>query len=221
MKQDIRPWSLLFTIIFSVFQVYSPAQTTQQPEQQATQQQEQQARTPAAPKPLPDDLNIGDLYNYMVEKSSTYQDYRVIRQGWVNRFRTKLNDSLQVLRGSIIDNHKVIAGKSNQIDSLVRLLENTNSELSAVLKDKNSLRLLGILMNKKAYDAVMWTIVGSLIILAGFLFLLFKRSYTVTRQTKKDLQELKDEFEDFRKKALRSKEEAVKMIYDELKKYKK
>ena len=76
-------------------------------------------------------------------------------------------------------------------------------------------------MNKIAYDAVMWTIRSALLILAGFLFLLFKRSYKVTRQTKKDLQELKDEFEDFRKKALKSKEEAVKMIYDELKKYKK
>ena len=56
--------------------------------------------------------------------------------------------------------------------------------------------MLGINVNKAAYNAVMWIIVA---ILAGLLtigFLMFKRNFSVTIHTKKEFEDLKKEFED-------------------------
>ncbi len=192
----------------------------QSSEQPAQSEQKQQTQKTVA-KPFPDNIPLEDQYIYLIEKSSTYQDYRVIRQAWVSKFKTHFLDTLKFLRGTIIDDQSVISQKTYQIDSLANELKKTNNILANVVKEKNSLKLFGFQVSKQAYDAIMWLIIIGLLALVGFLFMLFKRSNTITIRTKTDLQEIKDEFEDFRKKALKSKEEAVRMIYDELKKYKK
>jgi len=228
MKLNFLPSrSILTSLIFVLIPLYGYTQDNQVKQDtvkaQTTQSQSQtqtQKRT-IAPKPLPDDLKIEDLYAYIIEKSNTYADYRVIREAWINRFKTRLNDTVRYFRDYIVDNQLITQNKTNQIDSLDNLLAETNNKLASVLKEKNSLKFFGMLMSKQLYDTVMWIIIISLLTLLGFLFILFKRSHAVTRQTKKDLDEIKTEFEDFRKKALKSKEDAVRMIYDELKKYKK
>jgi uncharacterized protein YlxW (UPF0749 family) len=109
------------------------------------------------------------------------------------------------------------------IQEKTKIIDSLQSEINSAKSDlikKNSFKFFGIMVSKAGYDSIMWTIIIGLLICLGFMFAAFRRSHSVTSQTKKDLNEVKEEFESFRKKALKSKEEVVRQLYDELNKYK-
>jgi uncharacterized membrane-anchored protein YhcB (DUF1043 family) len=85
-------------------------------------------------------------------------------------------------------------------------------------KTKNSISLMGIEINKLAYNAVMWIIIA---VLAGILavgFLVFKRNHVVTTHTKKEFEDLKREFEAYRKASREAREKMSMAHFNELKK---
>ena len=198
------------------------SQQAQSPESsQSTQTTQEVKPVRILAKPFVDSGKIEQQFNYLIEKSNLFQEYRVIKLSWISTFRNRLTDSLKNLRGNIYTNRTLLEEKSNLIDSLNLQLKTTNEKLTTALTEKNSFRFLGILVSKTTYDAIMWVLIFVLLSALVFLFLLYKRSFIVISQAKKDLDETRNEFEDFRKKALKSKEDAVRVIFDELKKYKK
>jgi hypothetical protein len=65
-----------------------------------------------------------------------------------------------------------------------------------------------------------WIIIIGLTFTLVIFILLFKRSNLVTRQTRDDLVEIKNEFESFRKRALEREEGIVRKYHNELMQYK-
>ncbi|HYX07754.1 MAG TPA: hypothetical protein VE912_13580 [Bacteroidales bacterium] len=171
-------------------------------------------------KPSLDNGTIESQFQYVLDKSSRYEDYKVIKQAWMNRLKAHVADSLGKLHNELQLSHQMVSVRDEKIDSLNAALEKTHADLGNAVKERNSLSFLGLKIDKTAYNGIMWTLVG---ILAGgliFFVLMFKRSNYVTVRTSKDLQETKDEFEDFRKRALRREEEIVRKYHNELNKYK-
>lgn len=186
----------------------------QQPAQ--SQNTQQAASYTPRPKPYPEGLSIPDQFTYVVEKSSNFQDYKVIKQNWMSKLRENTLDTLFSVRNELELSRISETEKCRIIDSLRSDLNSVQMEL----KEKNSFGLLGIMVSKTAYDSIMWTIIAGLLVALGLMFAAFKRSYAVTNQTRREINEVKEEYEEFRKKALKSKEEAVRQLYDELNKYK-
>ena len=87
-----------------------------------------------------------------------------------------------------------------RIDSLTISLTDTKTLLEEAVSTKDNIRVLGMNLNKTAYNSIMWIIVGILLILLVLGFLVFKRNISVMLRTKKDLDELKVEFEAYRQK---------------------
>ena len=84
------------------------------------------------------------------------------------------------------------------------------------IKNKNSLSFFGIQMNKALYNSIMWIIILALAVLGTILFLMFKRSFTVTRQTRKDLEETREEFESYRQQSRERYEKLVVQHHQEM-----
>jgi DNA repair exonuclease SbcCD ATPase subunit len=168
------------------------------------------------PKPFPEDISLADQFAYAIDKSSNFQDYKTIKMAWMSKLRTNTLDTLNRLKTDIKNVSTQIQQKNKDIEALQTDLGNVRTEL----KEKNSFSFFGILVSKSGYDSIMWGIIICLIVALGFAVAAYRRSISVTNQTKKDLDEIKVEFETFRKKALKSKEEAVRQLYDELQKYK-
>jgi uncharacterized membrane-anchored protein YhcB (DUF1043 family) len=80
--------------------------------------------------------------------------------------------------------------------------------------------VIGIEVNKIVYNTIMWTIAGALLLLLAIGFLAFKRNLAVTRNTKKDYDELKAEYEDYRQKSRLEREKMSMDHFNELKKLK-
>ena len=176
------------------------------------------AQTDDEQKPSLNTGPIEDQYDYMVEKSSNYEDYKVIKKSWIFTFRAHFADSVRSMRGDIVGKQILINQKDSRIDSLNSLLQQTRIQLQTAIKERDSLVLFGMRMNKNLYNGILWTLIAGLIALLAVFIGLFKRSNKVTIQMKRDLNELKEEFEDHRKHSREQMEVVKRKHLDEINK---
>jgi hypothetical protein len=162
--------------------------------------------------------SMKEQMNYIQEKTRIYQDYRAIREDMFQKIKGNALDSLNAAKTEI-NSLKISARERNiTIDSLNASIETVRTDLDKMTKTKNSIRLLGMEINKVAYNAILWTIIA---VLAGLLiigFLAFRRNRTVTVHTKREIEELKKEFEAYRKAAREAREKMSMSHFNELKK---
>ena len=105
-------------------------------------------------------LNTGPIeeqFDFMVDKSSNYEEYKVIKKAWVYTFRSHFADSLKSMRSDIAGKQALIGQKNTRIDSLNAELQQTREELQTAIKNRDSFSLFGIRMYKSLYNGVMWT----------------------------------------------------------------
>lgn len=171
-------------------------------------------------KPSLDHGSIQSQFNYLLKVSTTYQEYKVIKITSFHKFKNNISDSLQVAYKQINNSNKEILAQKSSIDNLQGEVDNLKVELAEVNKEKDSIALLGIPMSKGAYKSMMWGIVLILVVLAVGAILLFKRSNSVTKSTKVELEEVKEEFETHRKRALKREQELAVKYHNEINKLK-
>lgn len=164
---------------------------------------------------------IESQFNYLNEKSSRYEDFRVIKQTSFNALKAHVADTMKSMRKQIHELQQQVNARRIQIDSMRTNLQNTSSSLSDVSRQKNSISFLGINMGKHVYNTFTWTIIAGLLLCLIVVILLFKRSNMITTQTKINLVETKEEFEAFRKRALEREGQMARKHLDEMNKYKK
>lgn len=120
----------------------------------------------------------------------------------LDEFYNALSDSVGVLENEIQMRAEKIDELQNDLRSIQQQLADTNTELDASVKSKNSIEVFGLNVEKDVYTLFMSMIILALLIALGILFLLFKRSHTITRKTREDYNGLKEEFEIHKKNSL-------------------
>ena len=150
---------------------------------------------------MPDELTTGTIteqINYIENKTRIYDDFRAIREDMFRKINRNILDTIAAEKSRIAELKNLTSALNNKIDSLNTLLGSTRNSLDEVTATKNKISILGLGVNKKAYNSIMWTIVAALIVLMAIGFLIFKRNLVVLTRTEKDLKELKDEFAAYR-----------------------
>src|SRR4030042_1313844 len=152
---------------------------------------------------IPEILETGTLreqMNYLDEKTRIYENYRAIREDMFQLVRRNAVDSLAKAQRQIM----MLAGMNRnliaRIDSLTVGVVDLESRLDEAVRTKESIRILGMNINKTVYNSIMWIIVAALLFLLGLGFLTFKSNLSAMLRTKKELDELKVEFEAYRQK---------------------
>lgn len=171
--------------------------------------------------PVTNKGTIEEQFRSVLEKSSRYQDFKVVKEYSLNSLRANVLDTLKKLKTNLNQASQTIAAHKSNMDSVKAELNSVNNRLENTFKEKNSIRFLGILMSKEAYSSTMWIIIGVLAIVLAIVFILFKRSNKITVQNKNDLLETREEFEKFRKRALLREQELSRNHLAELNKYRK
>jgi hypothetical protein len=172
---------------------------------------------------IPEILQKGRLneqFDYLEERTRIYENYRAIREDMFQLVKKNSSDSLATARKSI--NSYIIQARdlNSQIDSLDKLLASTRDELNEAVRTKNSIKLLGINVNKHSYNTIMWIITGFLGFLLVSGFIAFRKNISVTSKTKKELEDVKDSFEEYKKKTRLEREKISKEHFDEIRKLK-
>ena len=163
---------------------------------------------------------IPEQFKYLDEHTRIYENYRAIREDMYRDISRNTLDTLTKAKSRI--NRLILQATvlENRIDSLNMSLEATSDKLGAATNSKNSISVLGMEVKKNVYNTLMWTILMALVFLLVAGFLSFRRNRFITIHTKKDLEELKEEFEEYRKKVRLEREKTSLEHFNEIKKLK-
>lgn len=164
--------------------------------------------------------SLPDQLNYIEERTRIYENYRAIREDMFQKIKKNTLDSLSFAKSGIADLTAEKARLNSTIDSLNKLIEDTRVKLDEAVRTKNRIKVLGIDINKFAYNSVMWIIVVGLAILLITGFLAFKRNVIITRNTRRDLEDIKKEFEAYRKQSREAREKMSMDHFNEIKRLK-
>jgi hypothetical protein len=170
---------------------------------------------------MPETLLKGSLkeqMDYVQDKTRIYEEYRAVREDMFQKIKSNSIDSLNKAKAEINSLKLTATARNLTIDSLNASIETVKTDLEKMTKTKNSIKLLGIEINKVAYNAFMWILIAALAGLLAAGFLAFKRNHTVTASTKKEIEELKKEFEAYRKASREAREKMSMAHFNELKK---
>jgi len=163
---------------------------------------------------------ISEQLQYLEERTRIYENYRAIREDMFQRISRNTVDTLINAKSTINGLLLQTTTLNSRMDSLTGRLESVNNELQMMTRTKNSIRVLGMEVIKTTYNSIMWTILAILVFLLVAGYLSFKQNRIVTIKTKKDLNELKDEFEQYRTKTRLEREKMSMDHFHEIRKLK-
>jgi len=172
---------------------------------------------------MPDVLTknrLKEQLNYIEEHTRIYENYRAIREDMFQKLKGNISDTLSSANKKIAILNSTVSGLKQTIDSLNSTLETTNTRLENVTRTKNSISVLGMEVNKITYNIIMWLIIIGLAAILVLGFIVLKRNLSVTLNIKKELSELKDEFQAYRKTTREAREKMSMAHFNELKKLK-
>jgi len=165
-----------------------------------------------------DSGTIKSQFEYVMDESNRYQEYKVVKITWLEELKAHVSDSLKAIRKELEETQNIVETQKSDIAGLKNELKNVRDTLFAVNNEKNSIDFLNIRMTKSGYKSLMWSITAILSALLAFFIFKFKRSNIITLETKKSYSEIQAEFEAFKKRA-REREQVLKReLQDELNK---
>ncbi|RZT95541.1 hypothetical protein EV201_0164 [Ancylomarina subtilis] len=207
-------FSTLILFIFLSFAAFAQTNDTEQTQTQKTES----TQSAVKPRAYIKDASIKEQFEFMMDKSSRWKSYKVIEIAWLNKFESGFVDSLNAIRNDYLSARKLVADRDKTIKSLELELKEKKDALTTIQNEKDSMSLLGIQMSKASYNLFIWSLVGGLLVLTGFFFLLFKRSNSVTKETHIRLEEVREEFDTHRKNALVREQKLARKLQDEINK---
>jgi F0F1-type ATP synthase membrane subunit b/b' len=196
--------AMLLIAILSVIEVNVSAQTTTAP-QPATQE----------------DINrlpILNQFNYIQEHTKIYENFRAIREDVFQKLKKNVSDTITSLHKKMNIVNSSTSRLNNRIDSLNTSLSTTRTNLEDMTRTKESMKLLGMEIEKGTYTTIMMSIIVVLILILLVGFLVFKRNLNIVNGRNKDLSDLRAEFEAYRKTSREAREKMALQHFNELKK---
>lgn len=190
---------VLILILNSAFSIASIAQTAKVEE-----------------KPSLESGTIKSQFEYVMKKSSTYEDYKVVKIERLNKFEANVQDSLELFKSNLNNSNEKLMKQGKEIVALNAEMQDLKNQLDKTIRTKNSVSLFGFQLSKSYYNTVMWGAILVLLVVAGICFMLFKRSNLITQETKSTLEEVREEFDNHRKNALVREQKLARKLQDEV-----
>ena len=172
---------------------------------------------------LPQVLEEGTLeeqFDYLEDRTRIYENFRAIREDMFQKAKRNAIDSLNQAFGEINALKQELEDVRDDKQALEHELEQTREELELAIRERDSLSLLGISMNKAYYNTILWSIIGGLILFLIIGFFMYQRNRAITVARTRDFKDLTAEFEEFRKKSRERLEQKVIEHHNEIKRLK-
>jgi peptidoglycan hydrolase CwlO-like protein len=149
----------------------------------------------------PIDNSLNGEFSSIMENSETFQRYKVVPITTLNSFWGKVQDSLAQYKNQIDVNQQKFEAEVEKVDTLKNTISSLESQLAESETLNNSIEFLGITVTKVVYNIIVWAIIIVLLVGCILLYLSFKNSHRVTKNTKRDYDNVQEELEEMRKTA--------------------
>lgn len=148
------------------------------------------------------ETNLEEQFNVFKKNLNFWNGSYFLEPLLMNQFYAAITDSIAVLEKVIVENQIQISSLKNEITENRSETEELKTLLEESIKRENAFNFFGVNIDKRLYSFSMYFIILGVLVLAGFVFVLYKRSHSITRSTKNEYQELKEEFEQQKKSSL-------------------
>ncbi len=166
-------------------------------------------------EPVQADNSIDDQFDALFENSNNYKNYEVVERNSLLELQRNTKLKISELNQKIDSSQTLISKQEKEISQLQLSLDNTTANLDQAAQAKEEIIFLGMPLNKSTYRIITW---GIILILAAVLFILlykFRSSNLETKEAKKNLAKIEEEYEEYRKTALEKQQKLGRMLQDE------
>lgn len=144
------------------------------------------------------DLSIKERWSKTIDKSETYNEYKVIKRTALSELWKAVEDTMNGLRQDLAEERSVVKSQASQITSMKKEAEEKETLLQNAISERDNMSFLGMPVEKSVYSTMMWIFVFILSGICAFLFFLFKRSHSVTTEKIRDYDQLQKAFEEYK-----------------------
>lgn len=164
------------------------------------------------------DGTIESQFDYVITKSNQFKAFKLIRETSILKIKKNTLDSLKTVRASLNAANASLAKNRSKIKDLETEIAALNGDIEKISQEKDSMAFFGASLSKSSYTKIVWSIIILLLLVLLFFIFQFKNSKVVTNQSKANLLKMEEDFEEFRKKALKREQEVMRKLQDELNK---
>ena len=153
--------------------------------------------------------------NAWKKESDTREQYKIFKQNlnyWagnyvlsgdqLDEFYGAINDSIAKMESELHERMLEISKQKEELAQRQALVNEIQQKLDRSEKLQNSITILGMNINKNVYSVGMYLFIIGVLAVAGIIYMMYKKSHRTTRQTQKEYDELKQEYEEHKKTAL-------------------
>lgn len=161
---------------------------------------------------------IDSQFVYLYAISRTQDGIEHVRRPNLEQIRKNVADTIRTLTQAIAELKAKEGNRQTAVEAITDSLVQIQAELQTAQREKDSFSFIGISLRKSTYSLIMWGIVLLLATTLATFIYRFNQSHVVTRDTKKAIADLQNEFDQHRKKALEKEQKLKRQLQDEINK---
>ncbi len=164
---------------------------------------------------------IDEQFEFVLKKSSNYQEYKVVKKTMMYTLKSHVIDSLKKEKNDLIKLKDSLKKMEQEYLELQEELQSVNANLKAVTSSKDTIKLLGIPLKREVYKSILWSLIGILFFALMYFIYIFNNSNVITQKAIADYNELENEFNNSKTRALEREQVLNRKLQDEINKQKK
>lgn len=196
---------------------------TTEPIQQTVQSvqttQNNTVQTTAAPVEEAKPTTLEGVFQQLIDRSGAWQNFKMLDRGKLAAFQRSMTDSINGVRSQLVAEKQKVKENEATIKELNDKITEIQAALDQTKDQKDSVNFFGLLISKGLYNTIMWGIVLALASLLVLYIYKFSNGNVVTKKSINDLNELQEEYENYRKAAIEREQKVRRQLQDEINKH--
>lgn len=200
--------------------VSEPAQQSVRTTQSVqTNQNAYTSQTAVAPVEEAKPTTLEGVFQQLIDRSGAWQNFKMLDRGKLAAFQRSMTDSINGVRSQLVAEKQKVKENEATIKELNDKITEIQAALDQTKDQKDSVSFFGALVSKGLYNTIMWGIVLALASLLVLYIYKFSNGNVVTKKSINDLNELQEEYENYRKAAIEREQKVRRQLQDEINKH--
>ena len=184
-----------------------------------TNQNAYTAQTAVAPVEEAKPTTLEGVFQQLIDRSGAWQNFKMLDRGKLAVFQRSMTDSINGVRSQLVAEKQKVKENEATIKELNDKITEIQAALDQTKDQKDSVSFFGALVSKGLYNTIMWGIVLALASLLVLYIYKFSNGNVVTKKSINDLNELQEEYENYRKAAIEREQKVRRQLQDEINKH--
>ena len=219
MKKIIIALGALVAITANAQQTTTTESIQQTVQSVQTNQNAYTAQTAVAPVEEAKPTTLEGVFQQLIDRSGAWQNFKMLDRGKLAAFQRSMTDSINGVRSQLVAEKQKVKENEATIKELNDKITEIQAALDQTKDQKDSVSFSGALVSKGLYNTIMWGIVLALASLLVLYIYKFSNGNVVTKKSINDLNELQEEYENYRKAAIEREQKVRRQLQDEINKH--